>query len=370
MNTAIVILSPASLNLARKLLGSRPGATIFGPSCVVEACRKPDPPSLQKTFATDEPGVRGWVGPLRLAFPEIWADHEAIIAVMIGIVVRLVGPLALDKRRDPAVVAVDDAGRFAIAVLGGHAAGANDLVRDVASILGALPVITTASNAHRLPAVDQIGKRQGWRIEHEENLTRVAAAVVRREPVAVYQDCGDRDWWREFGTWPMNLFRITSWDEAGNLNPSAILAITDRLVPDDVPADRLIVYRPKTLVAGIGCKRGTSPEIIGDHVAEVFSRYGLAIASLATVATVSLKADEPGLIRFAQDRGVPLVAYLPEELEFQPGMERPSERVRAKIGIPGVAEPAALRASGATRLVVPKQKGPGVTLAVCRKAVD
>ncbi len=284
----------------------------------------------------------------------------------LGIVVRLAGPLATDKRRDPALVVVDDAGRFAISVLGGHGAGANDLAVQVAGILGATPVITTASDVQGLPAVDRIGQDRGWRIERRENLTRVAAAVVRGRPVAVYQDAGSPDWWQPFGPWPAHFVRLDSWDDWSADRFDALLVISDRIEPTWLPDDMTLVYRPRTLVAGIGCKRGTPEATIAAFVDQTLADRGLASGSIGTVATVTLKADEPGLIAFARNRNVPLVAFPPEQLADLPGIETPSERVRSKIGIPAVAEPAALRAAGAERLLLPKRKGPGVTLALWR----
>jgi cobalt-precorrin 5A hydrolase len=374
MKTAILVLTDEGLASGRRLREALPGEVIlFGPSCVVGMCGGPadggSPPG--GSFPSGEPGVFGWRGPLRRFVPEVWGEFDAIVAIMaLGIVVRLVGPLANDKRRDPAVVAVDDAGRFAISVLGGHGSGANELAGQVAVILGASPVITTASEAWGLPAVDLIGRSWGWTLERGEDLTRVAAAVVRREKVAVYQDAGRRDWWPPFGPWPEHFVRVGSQDELDAASPAAALVISDRvetLAFSDRPS---LLYRPKSLVAGIGCKRGVSCEAIDSWVGHQFARHGLSLMSLSSVATVSLKADEPGLIAFAERRGVPLIAFLPEELTDQAGIETPSEVVRSKIGIPAVAEPAALRAAGAARLVVPKQKGPGMTLAIARRPED
>lgn len=373
MKTAILILSQNGLHLARRLRDARPEETvIFGPACVVGACGGPMATADRDgpTFATDEPGVFGWLGPLRKIFPSIWNEYEAIIAVMaLGIVVRMAGPLASDKRRDPAVVAVDDAGRFAISTLGGHGAGANELAGFVAEVLGAQPIITTASELLRLPAVDRIGHDLGWTIERAENLTRIAAAVVRGEPVAVWQDAGAPDWWRPFGPWPDHFVRFRDWNEwpALRSSASALLVISDRIEPADLPTDRTLVYRPPTLVAGIGCRRGVSASTLAPWVEGVFAEHGLARNSLAALATVMLKIDESALLALASAYAVPLVAFPTEQLAAQPGIERPSERVRAKIGIAAVAEAAALRASGAARLLVPKQKGPGVTLAITRR---
>ncbi|AGA25226.1 cobalt-precorrin 5A hydrolase [Singulisphaera acidiphila] len=377
MSTAILVLTRDGLALARRLRDARPdeGIVIFGPSCVVGACGGPVPSADEAAigasspfFATAEPGVFGWLGPLRLVFPTIWQRHDSIVAVMaLGIVVRLAGPLALDKRRDPAVVVVDDAGRFAISVLGGHGAGANELAYRVAEVLGAQPVVTTASDVRGLPAVDQVGRDQGWTIERADNLTRVAASVVRRDTVAVWQDAGSFDWWRPFGPWPSHFHRLRSWDELPGLHASALLVISDRLEPENLPEEQTLVYRPPTLVAGIGCRRGTSLETIAAWTHSVLTAHGLAAGSLAALATVTLKVDEPGLLAFAAARQLPLVAFPPDQLAHQAGIETPSERVRSKIGIPAVAEPSALRASGASRLLVTKQKGPGVTVALARK---
>ena len=369
MKRTILVLSQSGLALARRLRAAWPDeTTIYGPSCVVGACdARAAAGSL--VFPTAEPGVWGWVGPLRAVFPTFWAESEAIVAVMaLGIVVRLAGPLATDKRRDPAVVVVDDAGRFAISVLGGHGAGANELAVDVAALLGATAVVTTASEAQGLPAVDRIGRALGWAIERRENLTRVAAAVVRRETVAVWQEAGPRDaWWRPFGHWPAHFVRFDNWDGLAALDPAALLVISDRIDAETFLADRTVVYRPPTLVAGIGCKRGTPAATIAGWVEEVLGREGWALGSVSAVATVTLKADEPGLLAYAESLGVPLIAFTPDELDGYPGIETPSDRVRGKIGIAAVAEPSALRASGAARLLVPKRIGPGVTVALARR---
>lgn len=367
MKTAILVLTPSGLALARRLRDA--DATIFGPACVVGRCDQGRGQS--QTFPSDEPGVFGWVGPLRKVFPLFWEEYDAIVAVMaLGIVVRLAGPLASDKRRDPAVVAVDDAGRFAVSVLGGHGAGANELTRRVAEILGATPVVTTASEAQGVPAVDQIGRDQGWAIERAENLTQVAASAVRRERVAVWQDAGTTDWWRPFGPWPDHFVKLEDWSELDRVKPASLLVISDRIVPETpLPDGRTLIYRPPTIVAGVGCKRGTTLQTLEDWTDTVFHSHGLSPGSLAAVATVTFKMDEPGLLAFAAKRGVPLVAFPPEHLDRCPGIETPSARVKAKIGIAAVAEPAALRASGATRLLVAKQKGPGVTMALARRPV-
>ncbi len=131
--------------------------------------------------------------------------------------------------------------------------------------------------------------------------------------------------------------RLRAWDELPALRASALLVISDRIEPADLPGKITVVYRPPTLVAGIGCRRGTPEETITAWTDGVLRQEGLAANSVAIVATVALKMDEPGLLAFASARGVPLVAFPPEDLDGQPGIETPSERVRAKIGIAAVS---------------------------------
>ncbi len=144
MKTAILVLGSSGLALARRCREARPeGTVIFGPSCVVGRCGGSE--ESAPTFATDEPTLRGWVGPLRKVLPALWEEFDAIVGVMpLAILVKLVGPLALDPRRNPAVVAIDDAGRFAISVLDGRGGKADALAIAMAGVLGATSVITTA----------------------------------------------------------------------------------------------------------------------------------------------------------------------------------------------------------------------------------
>jgi len=301
----------------------------------------------------------------RQTMQDLFQAGRPLVCVMaLGIVVRILGPLACDKETDPPVVVVDEAGNFAISVLGGHEGGANPLTKQVAKALGAVPVITTASDALGLPPVDLIGRDWGWRIERREDLARVAAAVVRGEIIGVYQDAGRRDWWQAFGKWPATFQILETWPPEGSW--AGVLVISDRCLP---ASDRwpFVVYRPPSLVLGTGCRRGVPVDEIEQLFQEVCQTNGLAPLSLGLVATVSLKADEPGLQEFAGRHVVPLVSYPPEELAQVEPLPTPSEKVRAKIGIAGVAEPAAMLAAATNVLLVPKHRGRRVTMALARR---
>jgi cobalt-precorrin 5A hydrolase len=309
--------------------------------------------------------VRDAQGCVRPLLQELFQAGKPLVCVMaLGIVVRILGPLARDKGTEPAVVVVDEAGRFAVSVLGGHAAGANALAQQVAQAIGAIPVITTASETLGLPAVDLLGREWGWQVEGTENLTRLAAAVVRREPIGVYQTVGRRDWWQCYGEWPAHFRWLDTWPPGEDW--AGLLVISDRRLPD---TDRgpIVTYRPPTLVLGVGCRRGVPCDEIEALFQEVCRHASVCPLSLALVATASLKAHEPGLQEFARRHGVSLQSFSLAELARVSPLPTPSERVRSKIGIAGVAEPAAMLAADTRSLILPKHRGPRVTMALARR---
>ncbi len=333
---AIVALTPNGLDLGRRL------ALALGQGEVLAAA-----------------------GNARSRIEELFRAGRPLVCIMaLGIVVRILGPLARRKESDPPVVVVDEAGRFAISVLGGHSGGANELARQTAAALGATPVITTASDGLGLPAVDLIGREWGWKIERRDQLTTVAAAVVRGERIGVYQEAGRRDWWQVFGAWPANFEWLPSWPPS--VGWAGLLVITDRLLSglDQVPT---VVYRPPSLVLGVGCRRGVPCDEIEELLQHICAAHHFAAESLGLAATAVLKADEPGLVEFAGRHGVPLQSFRLEELAAVANLPTPSERVRQKIGIMGVAEPAAMLAAGTEHLLMNKYRGQRVTLAVARR---
>jgi cobalt-precorrin 5A hydrolase len=259
---------------------------------------------------------------------------------------------------------VDEAGTFAISVLGGHGGGANALTNEIADALGMTPVITTASDALRLPALDLIGQEWGWKIERRENLKTVSAAMLRGDRIAVYQETGRTDWWQSFGGWPPIFQRVKCLPQG---RWAGVIAISD-IALLGLDAYPTVVYRPPTLVLGVGCRRGVPCSEIESMFQYVCQTRGFSPLSLGLVATVDLKADEPGLREFVAKHAMPLRCFSKEELAAVSDIPTPSERVRQKIGISGVAEPAAMLAAGTTSLVMEKYRGQRITMAVARRA--
>jgi len=205
--------------------------------------------------------------PQKSQFQALFRQRAQWVLVMAtGIATRFVDGLLQDKHQDPAVVVVDEAGRYAVALVGGHEGGANTLAYRVANAVGAVPVVTTATEA------------------------------------------------------------------------------------------------TKTLVVGVGCRKGVSEEQINQAILHALEHR--ALSAVREIATVDLKAEEPGLLAFAQRHGIPLRIITKQQIEARSWVGQPSEWVRQAVGLDGVCEPCALIASPRGRLAVPKTTLDGVAVAV------
>ena len=296
--------------------------------------------------------TRFYKGKPKEALRQAWKECDALVLFLAtGAAARLVAPLLEDKLHDPGVVCVDDATRFAVALTGGHGGGANVLARRVAEALGATPVVTTASEAVGVPALDSLGEELGFQVEEGTDLAAVGAALVSGERVAVVSE---RRW--PLGPLPENVVR------AEVPEPPAII-ISDRTVEVPRPA---VVYRPPSLVVGVGCSRGVAAAEILSLLERSLREAGLSKMSVASLASISVKSGETGLLEAAEELGVPLRLYPAEELS---GMKAPnlSTVVEGAVGTPSVAEAATL-ASGA-ELVLEKRKSQMATVAVGRLPV-
>lgn len=307
-------------------------------------------------LAASWPGqTRCYDGPAARSLPAAWAECDALVCFLAaGAVIRLIAPLLDSKRTDPAVVCVDEAMRHAVALTGGHAGGANALAAAVAAVLGAAPVITTATDAAGLPGLDDLG----WPAEGA--IAAVTRALLDGEEVRLDSD----------QAWPLPPLpvrpgsRVEPGRGAGpgsRAEPGGYrVVVTDRIMPGD---DRTVVLRPPSLVVGVGASRGvTAAEVLG-LLDKTLAAAGLSAASVTALATVDAKAGEPGLKAAAAERGWPLVIHPAATLAAVP-VPNPSQAALAAVGTPSVAEAAAIVTGG--DLVVPKRKSAMATVAIGR----
>ena len=202
------------------------------------------------TFGTVANAVRAYDGALRDEIGPLFAGYDQLVFfVSLGAVVRLIAPHLRSKDEDPGVIVVDDAGQYVIPVLSGHVGGANEWSERVADLLGAAPVLTTASDVGRTIPVDILGRHLGWRVEAPKiNVTRVSAHVVNGEPIAFVQEAGSPDWWTRPTPLPATIQRFTRFDDVPLDRYAAVLWVTHAEVPAERSGtrckERLVVYRP------------------------------------------------------------------------------------------------------------------------------
>lgn len=193
--------------------------------------------------------VTAYQGALKDHVGPMMANHDQIVCfVSLGAVVRLIAPHLRSKEEDPGVIVVDDAGQFVIPMLSGHVGGANEWAEKIAAVIGATPVLTTASDVGKTIPVDILGRHLGWRVEAPKiNITRVSAAVVNAENIALVQETGSRHWWTRATPLPANIDVLDSFSQVRPEHHKAVLWITHQPVAEDFWqqwAERLVVYRP------------------------------------------------------------------------------------------------------------------------------
>jgi cobalt-precorrin 5A hydrolase len=297
---------------------------------------------------------------------KLFTNYDSLICIFsLGAVIRMLAPHLRDKKSDPAVLVIDDRANYVISTLSGHLGGANALTRLVASLLNAKPVITTAADVNDTIAVDLVGRGFGWTIDNFENVTRISAFMVNEEKIAIYQDAGERNWWQ--GPLPGNVTQVNSIEKIKSQEYKAALIISDRLLSDEEVINKAVIYRPKTLVVGIGLHWDTSKETIESGIRNVLKTNGLSFQSIRNIASINRKAKVKGLEEFSTQYNIPSEIYEKDELASVE-VPNPSLTVQRFEGTPSVSEAASLLSSKGN-LIIPKQKfPPSLTIAVSRVA--
>lgn len=347
---------------------------------------------LAQKIARELEGARAWA-PCRIAeevdlpgFDSVgtWTGEafaqgcDGIVFVgACGIAVRAIAPYVTSKMHDPAVVCVDEAGRWAISLLSGHVGGANDLARRVARIVGATPVVTTATDVRDVFAIDEWAARRGLIIANPQLIKCVSGTLLEGGHVGVRAG-------RQVsltGELPAGFVReecASDTDGAGDGirkprpagatpdSADAVRALHTHVhigpeLPGESDPDTLHLIT-RNAVVGVGCRRGCEPAILQDCVEAALAGLGLAPEAVSTLATIDLKAAEPAVVELAAKHGWRLRTFSAQALAAQGGDFASSEFVRAHVGVDNVCE-RALACRGAVR-ILNKQAHQGTTVAV------
>jgi cobalt-precorrin 5A hydrolase / precorrin-3B C17-methyltransferase len=304
-------------------------------------------------------GTEFYTGSLKAHLVTLWSTHRSFIfCLATGAVSRLIAPLLSDKSSDPAVIVMDEAGKFVISLCGGHQGGADRLTHLIALQIGATPVLTGASHELNLPGIDILGLPFGW-VKGSGNWTGVSAAIARQAPVQVIQTAGSKLWQHHLP--PHHSFKFANFNpleqstDSGQTVQAKVFISHSYMESDNSTSIPTVHWHPRVLWVGIGCERGTPQQVIEAAVQTAFRQHKLAEAAIAGVATIDLKADEIGLVEFCKRHNLPLRCYSAETLRDIP-VPTPSTVVAAEVGTPSVAEAAAILA--ATQFQSPTEHHP------------
>ncbi|MCX5780740.1 MAG: cobalt-precorrin 5A hydrolase [Firmicutes bacterium] len=320
--TAILCLTERGAELAVKL------SQLMVPSTVLV------PERLQPLYSTGAGGAVCFFSQWRDTFADVFSKYKRIICIMAaGIVVRSLANLTSSKFNDPAIVVVDEAGRFAISLLSGHVGGANRLAEEVAGHLCGQAVITTATDVNNKPAVDLMAARMDACLEPLAKAKLINRLLAEGQNVYLYSP------------WPVvetikSDFNWQEWPQiaAEQFREPAVIIGPHTLRPDF--QSEYVQIKPRNLVVGIGCRRGVSRDEIRAALAESLEKFNLDETCVKSLATIDIKADEEGIRQLSLEMGIPMVIVTKAQIDALDGSYEASEWVKEKVGVGGVCEPA------------------------------
>ena len=284
-----------------------------------------------------------------------WKEYQGLIFISAtGIAVRLINPFIKDKTRDPAVVVIDDMGKFSISLLSGHIGGANPLAQFIASMTGAIPVITTASDNRGIESIDLFAQRNNYYMEDRNSITSITAMMVDGKKIGFYSE---KDEVIDYD----NLAILHGLDD---LEPSidGLILVTSRNMELDIP---YTILRPKNIHIGIGCRKGIEGKRIIEGIKQAMDKANLSSKSIKAMGTVEVKKDEQGIIEAAKYFNCPLMLFTIEEIKRVEGKFAKSQFVKDTIGVYSVSEPTAYLLGG--DLIIRKSTHNGITISIAKE---
>ena len=349
-NIAIVTLTQSGAQLGALLKKNLPAAHLYVPG----------------KLGIKGKGVKSFSQDLGRLFGELVHNYSGFICIMAaGIVVRTMSSFLSHKSIDPAVVVVDEKGKFAISLISGHLGGANELAKKVAAITGGEPVITTATDVHETLALDLLAKQLDCKITDFDGIKQCNYALLHEERVGIYPDL-----LKQYIT-QGEKSNIKFYKTINNLLKSDCLfkvIVSNKQVEKELSKQKVegtvVVLNLGNLVVGIGCNQHTTSTEIEKTVKRFFNEWGLSFQSIKKIATVDKKSGEKGLISFVRKHHLEIEFFTPQQLNRVVCPTPPSRSVLKAIGSKGVCEPAALLGAGVKTLLYPKRKTENVTVAV------
>lgn len=274
-----------------------------------------------------------------------------------GIAVRTIAPFLRHKSVDPAVLVIDETGKFCISLLSGHVGGANELAERIGSLIGAVPVITTATDREQKFAVDDFARKNGLALTDWKLAKQVSAAILEGERIAISSDIPVE------GVLPPELF-WQEWEEGGEdmrcENPRIWISYRRQKYPAH---SKVLQLLPRLIAVGIGCRRGTPEKKIAAAVEQCLRDEKIRFEAVFAIASIDLKRDEEGILSYCRDKGLLFLTFSSDTLRQLPGEFTDSSFVEQTTGVSNVCERSAVAASSGS-LICPKRVYDGVTVAL------
>ncbi|CAM4092712.1 cobalt-precorrin 5A hydrolase [Serratia silvae] len=289
---------------------------------------------------------------------EAFGRYSALVVIgSTGLTVRVIAPLIQDKLTDPAVVVIDERGQHAISLLSGHVGGANALTLRLAGLLGADPVITTATDVNQMAALDTLAAQlDAGMSDFRLAVKTVNQLLVSGQRVGLWWDEPLRDEPARCDT--RGFVAVADLEALPELDALVCVSLRDRL-----PELPLLVYKlvPRRVVVGIGCRRGTSLALLTQLLERQLADQHFDPLALRAIGSVTLKKDELALQQLAQARRIPFELFSSDELRQHERRFPASEFVRATVGVGSVSQPVAWLMS-AGKLVGDTLREQGITM--------
>ena len=278
-----------------------------------------------------------------------------------GIAVRSIAPFLQHKSKDPAVVVLDEQGTFCISLLSGHAGGANELTKQIAEWIGAVPVITTATDREGVFAVDEFARKNALIVTDWNMAKQISVKILEGKRVGIYS---------EF-TWKGELPKELYWyqGEFEKKPPEETVIFISYRKISAVFSKNTLCLVPRAIVVGVGCRKGTAKDKIGTAIRQCLLEEEILIEAVKTVASIDLKKEEEGICAYCKENKLPFVTFSAEQLQMAEGKFSVSHFVKEVTGVSCVCERSAVLASGG-ELLCHKKIYDGVTVALAVKRLD
>lgn len=296
---------------------------------------------------------------------KIWNEYEGIIFISAtGIASRFIAPFIEDKTKDPAIIVIDDRGKFIISLLSGHLGGANKITEDISRQIGGIPVITTASDSRGFDSIDIFAKNNNYYIEDMKSITKLTSMMVNNKRIGFFTEDN------VIINYP-NIKVLDSLDNIGKDKKyiEGLIIVSSKIIKDEklrnIP---YTILRPKNINIGIGCRKNVEEKRIITAIEEALSTVSISNKSIKAIATIEIKKEEKGIIDTAKYYNLPLKIFTIKEIEKIEEMFEKSQFVKDTIGVYSVSEPCAYLLGG--NIILPKSKHNGITISISKEEKD